>query len=105
MNDADIIKGLSQITYAGHGCKKCNYGIKKGEDRCGLKGCKIAKEALDLICRQQVKIEELEETHWNECMQIAQYDDDNKSEAVRNFAENLKSKLSKQSKMSLYEKK
>jgi hypothetical protein len=47
--DSDIKKALSNMTYGGHYCAKCKYDNGKGEDRCGLKGCKIARYALDLI--------------------------------------------------------
>lgn len=46
------------MRYGGHGCKNCKYDNGKGDDRCGLKGCKIARYALDLITRQQAKIDE-----------------------------------------------
>ena len=59
MTDNDIIKALGDISYGGHSCTKCKYKITKGEERCGLKGCKIARNALDLINRQKAKIEEL----------------------------------------------
>ena len=61
MTDNDIIKALGGISYGGHSCTKCKYKITKGEERCGLKGCKIARNALDLINRQKARIKELEE--------------------------------------------
>ena len=35
----------------------------------------LTANALDLINRQKAEIEELTDKHWNECMQIAEYDD------------------------------
>lgn len=55
MTDNEIIKALPTVTYGGHGCMKCNYG-KEG---CGVKGCEIARNALDLINRQKAEIERL----------------------------------------------
>ena len=57
MTDEQIIKALDNISYGGYSCIKCKYSISKGDDRCGLKGCNIAKNALDLIKRQQAEIE------------------------------------------------
>ena len=59
MTDNEIIKALSNMTYGGHYCSKCKYDNGKGDDRCGLKGCKIARYALDLITRQQAEKEAL----------------------------------------------
>ena len=58
LTDSEIVNALSKVRYGGHGCKNCKYDDGKGDDRCGLKGCKIARYALDLITRQQAKIEE-----------------------------------------------
>lgn len=49
MTDNQIIKALPKILYGGHGCKKCKYYMMVGDERCGLKGCYIARQALDLI--------------------------------------------------------
>lgn len=59
MTDNDIIKALEKMTYGGHSCMHCQYGAYKGDDRCGLRGCKIGRDALDLINRQQEEIERL----------------------------------------------
>lgn len=59
LTDNEIIKALSNMTYGGHYCSKCKYDNGKGDDRCGLKGCKIARYALDLITRQQAENENL----------------------------------------------
>lgn len=61
MTDAEIIKALPQIKYGG--CKGCTYGIFSGDDRCGMKGCKIARDALDLIRRQQEEINHFAEVN------------------------------------------
>ena len=55
LTDKDVIKALPNMTYGGHYCAKCKYDNGKGNDRCGLKGCKIARYALDLINRLQAK--------------------------------------------------
>lgn len=60
MTDEEIIKALPTVAYGGHCCMKCKYRIDKGEKRCGIKGCNIARNALDLINQKNVKIEELE---------------------------------------------
>ena len=59
MTDNEIIKALPKMLYGGHTCRNCKYGNGKGDDRCGLKGCKIARNAIDLIIRQQEEIERL----------------------------------------------
>lgn len=59
LTDSEIVNALSKVRYGGHGCKNCKYDNGKGDDRCGLKGCKIARYALDLITRQQAEIENL----------------------------------------------
>ena len=59
LTDSKIVKALSNMTYGGHYCAKCKYDNGKGEDRCGLKGCKIARYALDLINRLQAENERL----------------------------------------------
>lgn len=59
LTDSEIVNALSKVRYGGHGCKNCKYDNGKGDDRCGLKGCKIARYALDLITRQQAENENL----------------------------------------------
>lgn len=60
LTDAEIKKALSNMTYGSHYCAKCKYDNGKGEDRCGLKGCKIARYALALINRLEGEIEKNE---------------------------------------------
>ena len=60
MTDNEIIKALPKMLYGGHTCMNCKYDNGKDNDRCGLKGCKIARYALDLINRQQAEIERLQ---------------------------------------------
>ena len=57
LTDNEIVKALPKVLYGGHGCKNCKYDNGKGDDRCGLKGCKIARYALDLINRLQADCE------------------------------------------------
>lgn len=57
--DEEIIKALSDIFYGGS-CIGCRYGITKGEDRCGLKGCNIARRAINLINRLKAENERLQ---------------------------------------------
>ena len=49
--DNEIKKALERMTYGGHSCMHCKDGITKGDDNCGLRGCKIGRNALDLINR------------------------------------------------------
>ena len=71
MTDAEIIKSLE--TCAGEeGCGKCLY--RNFSNANCIK--KLGNAVLDLINRQQAKIEELESRHWGECMQIAHYDNE-----------------------------
>ena len=55
LTDSEIVKALPKMLNGGHGCKNCKYDDGKGDDRCGLKGCNIARYALDLINRLQAK--------------------------------------------------
>ena len=57
MTDNEIIKALEGVTYGGNSCAECKHKVSKGDERCGLKGCNIARNALDLINRQQAEIE------------------------------------------------
>ena len=59
LSDEDIVKALRNLKYGGHSCKTCKYDAVKREDRCGLKGCYIAKNALDLINRLKADKEAL----------------------------------------------
>ena len=61
MTDNEIIKALPTVAYGGHSCGKCKYRHIKDENRCGLKGCLIARNALDLIHRQKAEVEKLKE--------------------------------------------
>ena len=65
MTDKEIIKALELKKYSGHSCVNCKYGSTKGEYRCGLKGCNIARNALDLIKKQQAEIERLQKVQIN----------------------------------------
>lgn len=90
MTDAEVIKALPQIKYGG--CKGCTYGILSGDDRCGMKGCKIARDALTLIQRQQADIIMLEQNRvtFPERIKIV---DNARKQAVREFAEVMKENL------------
>lgn len=102
LTDSEIVNALSKVRYGGHGCKNCKYDNGKGDDRCGLKGCKIARYALDLITRQQAKIDEfMKETAVTTLLDDAvvytpTLEDYNKfkkkfkSEAAKEFAERVK---------------
>lgn len=57
LTDNEIIKALPKVAYGGHSCNKCRYKWDNGENRCGLKGCRITRNALDLINRQKAEIE------------------------------------------------
>ena len=59
MKDEQTIKALSELTYGGHSCIGCTYKVDKGEERCGVKGCNIARCAIDLVERQREMIEAL----------------------------------------------
>lgn len=59
MTDKEIIKALANMSYGGHTCTKCKFEISKGDERCGLKGCNIARNAIDLINRQNAEIKRL----------------------------------------------
>ena len=56
----EIIEALPTVGYGGHCCMKCKYRVDKGEEKCGIKGCKIVRNALDLINHQKAEIERLE---------------------------------------------
>lgn len=60
MTETEILKALPTIAYGGHACMNCKYKISEGDDRCGLKGCNIARNALNLINRKNAEIENLE---------------------------------------------
>lgn len=59
ITDAEIEKALLTVAYGGHSCNKCKYKYDKGEVRCGLKGCKITRDALDYINRLKAENEDL----------------------------------------------
>ena len=88
MSDNEIIKALSNMFYAGHGCMICKHRVDSGEERCGIKGCNIARNALDLINQQKAEIERLKEAY-------AVYEETTglkwaRAEAIKEFAEKLK---------------
>lgn len=100
LTDNEIIKALPNMTYGGHYCLKCKYDNGKGNDRCGLKGCKIARYALDLITRQQAEIERLKQIVGftpargsRKSPLLNAVLDNVRAEAYREFAEVLKKKL------------
>ena len=115
MTDKEIIKALELKKYSGHSCVNCKYGSTKGEYRCGLKGCNIARNALDIINRQQAEIERL--THEREILiedihhsadqineQIEEIERlerhtemyyEVRAEAIKEFAERLKDSIKK----------
>lgn len=95
MSDEDIIKALTSdrfFSYGGHSCVRCKYRYHKGEERCGVKGCKIARAALDLINRQKAEIEELQKriVFWREYMDY--HPERERAEVIKEFAERLKEK-------------
>ena len=120
LSDNEIIKALPKVLYGGHGCKNCKYDNGKGDERCGLKGCKIARNALDLINRQKSELEKNEkiikaadrliDTQKAEIERLEEFLDsslssernvvDNipfeKSEVVKEFAEKLQDRCAKQ---------
>ena len=93
----EIIKALSNMTYGGHYCAKCKYDNGKGNDRCGLKGCKIARYALDFITRQQAENERLRNAYKQCAFERDAYIEientaivEAKAEAYKEFVERLK---------------
>ncbi|MBQ8357888.1 MAG: hypothetical protein IJX39_08805 [Clostridia bacterium] len=59
MKPEDVMRALAKMTYGGRSCTDCKYGKKRGEDRCGLKGCRIAQTALALLREKDAEIERL----------------------------------------------
>lgn len=102
MTDNDIIKALPNVAYAGHSCSKCKFDSGKGDDRCGLKGCKITRNALDLINRQKAEIERLRaecgnqstlwSKHYESIFETAR--ETAKAEAIKEFAEDIQEEIS-----------
>ena len=98
MQDKEIIKALGNKKYGGHSCVNCKFGITKGEDRCGLKGCNIARNALDLINRQQAEIERFKKIEttvngfWSEIQKLAMFKDKETPtlEELLEYMDNLK---------------
>ena len=91
MTDNEIIKALPKVLYGGHGCSKCKYDNGRGDDRCGLKGCRIARNALDLINRQKAEIERLEKAN-ESFSDMGKLYSEIKSEAIKEFADEFKKK-------------
>ena len=88
MTDEQIVKALECLKYGGHSCVDCKHKIHKGEQRCGLKPCNIARNAVDLIKRQQAEIDRLKSMD----LQIEvskKLEKEIKTEAIREFAERL----------------
>ena len=103
MTNNEIIKALSTVTYGGHSCTKCKHKISKGEERCGFKGCNIARNALSLINRQKAEIESLQQKYelseaereanvkgFTESLETV------KAEAIKGFASKLTPRLLKE---------
>lgn len=90
LKDDEIIKALPMVAYAGHYCNKCKYKIEKGDFRCGLKGCRITRDALDLINRQKTEIERLQNILKNGC-ELSRCINKGwlQSEAIKEFAEKV----------------
>lgn len=100
MTDNEIIKALGCISYGGHSCVECKHKVSKGDERCGLKGCNITRNALDLINRQKAEIERLN----CQVNRLKRYDEERdvrlharltakaRSEAIKEFADRLKKK-------------
>ena len=64
MTEKEIIQALGSeryMAYGGHHCIHCKYRYKKGEGKCGERGCRIAGNALQLILRLQDENEQLRE--------------------------------------------
>ena len=90
MNDNEVIKALESISYGGHSCVKCKFGITKGDERCGLKGCNIARKAIDIINRQKAEIERL--MPFGTQVEVSKkIEAEIKYEAIKEFAERLRS--------------
>lgn len=93
MTDEQIIKALPMVAYGGHFCNKCKYKYEKGECRCGLKGCRITRNALALINRKDAEIERLNAVSeiCGDChRQYAEKIERAKSEAIKEFAKKYK---------------
>ena len=86
LTDSEIVNALSKGRYGGHGCKNCKYDDGKGDDRCGLKGCKIARYALDLINRLQEENERLEKENSTFAKRFYK-------EGAKDFAKRLKQEM------------
>lgn len=99
MNENQIMQALEICSQNG-ACTGCPY-YKITSESC--QEC-LADDALALIQKQREEINELTGKHWNECGQIAKYSDELnqfadigkmyseiKSEAIKEFAEKLKS--------------
>lgn len=54
--EKEIIKALEKMKFGGHSCLECKHKKVKGDNRCGIKGCRIAQDALDLIYHKRAKI-------------------------------------------------
>lgn len=96
LTDNEIIKALPTVAYGGHSCNKCRYKWDNGENRCGLKGCRITRNALDLINRQKAEIRRLNQGAIKEQLRRQMYRstvDEIKSEAIKEFAERLTNRI------------
>ena len=61
MKPEDVMRALEKLKYGGHSCHDCKFAKWKGEDRCGLNGCRIAKAALALLREKDADIKMLTE--------------------------------------------
>ena len=93
LSDNEIIKALENLTYGGHSCGKCKHQVKKGDEKCGIKGCNIARNALDLINRLKAENERVEKELMKcnlEKEMLHQIVEEIESEAIKEFVAKLK---------------
>ena len=83
MTDNEIIKALECLCGVGDSCAECAYHKKYRFAECRKQ---VAKDALDLITRQQAEIERLTKETMNMSVTIETC----QSEAIKEFAERLK---------------
>ena len=86
LTDEQIIKDLPKILFGGHGCRKCKFYSLGGDERCGVKGCIIARNALDLINHLKADNERMINSGYALDIRTV------KTEAYKEFAERLKEK-------------
>ena len=87
MTDNEIIKAL-ECLFGRVYCRECPYSLRYEFPLCQQQ---VAKDAFDLINRQQAEIERLKQSLNIELENFAtEYDNKIKSEAVKEFVERLK---------------